>query len=51
MKLNTSCIDHSDIQSTKSVKIFGITIDDSLRFDQHISDLCSKAAMQLNALG
>ena len=51
MKLNTSCIDHSDIQSTKSVKILGITIDDSLRFDQHISDLCSKAAMQLNALG
>ena len=41
----------NDIESTKSVKILDITIDDRLRFDQHISNLCSKAAMQLNALG
>ena len=26
-------------------------MDNRLRFDQHISNLCSKAAMQLNALG
>ena len=43
--------DNNDIESTKSVKLLGLTIDDHLRFDQHISDLCSKAAMQLNALG
>ena len=28
-----------------------MTNDDRLRFDQHIPNLCSKAAMQLNALG
>ena len=44
-------IDNNDIESTKSVKPLGVTIDDRLRFDQHISNLCSKAAMQLNALG
>ena len=37
-------IDNNDMESTKSVKL----IDDRLRFDQHISNLCSKAAMQLN---
>ena len=44
-------IDNNDIESTKFVKLLGITIDDSLRFDQLISNFCSKAAMQLNALG
>ena len=44
-------IDNSDIESTKFVKLLGITIYGRLPFDQHISNLCSKAAMQLNALG
>ena len=44
-------IDDNDIESTKSVKLLGIAIDDCPRFDQHTSNLCSKAAMQLNALG
>ena len=43
-------IDNSDFESTKSVKVLGITIDHRLRFDQHITNLCSKAAAQLNAL-
>ena len=38
-------IDNNDIESTKSVKLLGITTDDRLRFDQHISNLCFKAAM------
>ena len=44
-------IDNNDIESTKSVKLLGITIDDRQRVDQHISNLCSKAAMELNVLG
>ena len=44
-------IDNNVIESTKSVKLLAITINDRLRFDQHISTLCSKAAMQLIALG
>ena len=39
------------MNSTKSVKLLGLTIDDRLRFDQQISNLCSKTKMQLNALG
>ena len=44
-------IDNNDVESTRSVKLRGITIDDHLRFDQHISNLCFKASMQLNAFG
>ena len=44
-------IDNNDIESTKSVKLLGITTDDRLRFDQNISNLCFKAGKQLNALG
>ena len=44
-------LDNNDIESTKSVKLLGITIDDRQRVDQHISSLCSKAAMELNVLG
>ena len=38
-------------KESEAVKLLGITIDGRLRFDQHISNLCSKVAMQLNALG
>ena len=44
-------VDNNDIESTKSVKVLGIIIDNHLRFGQHMSSLCSKAPMQLNALG
>ena len=43
-------IDKHDIESPKSVKLHGITIADCLQFDQYTSNLCFKAAMQLNAL-
>ena len=43
-------IDNKDVKPTKSVKLLGITIDKCLRFEQHISNLYSKAAMQLGRL-
>ena len=41
---------HSKIEATKSVKSLGIEIDNQLSFNQHVSKLCSKAAMQLNTI-
>ena len=43
-------IDNKEIKTTNSIKLLGINIDDQLKFNEHISVLCSKAAMQLNAL-
>ena len=43
-------IDNKEIKTTNPIKLLGINIDDQLRFNEHISILCSKAAMQLNAL-
>ena len=41
---------HNEIETTKPVKLLGIEIDNQLSFNQHISKLCSKAAMQLIAI-
>ena len=38
------------LKRTNSIKLLGINIDDQLKFNEHISILCSKGAMQLNAL-
>ena len=46
-KLN---IHSNDIESIKYVQLLDVTTDDRLRFDQHISKLCSRATMQLNPL-
>ena len=37
---------NSEIEKTKSVKLLGTEIDNLLSFNQHISKLCSKAAMK-----
>ena len=38
------------LETTKTVKLLGIKIDNQLSFIQYISKSCSKAAMQLNAI-
>ena len=43
-------IDQQLITGSKSVKLHGITIDNKLSFDEHISKLCKKASLKLHAL-
>ena len=43
-------IQGKQIQSENAVRLLGAKIDHRLTFDDHISDLCRKAAVQLNAL-
>ena len=42
--------DNKEIKTASSIKLLGINIDDHLKFNKHISILCSKAGMQLDAL-
>ena len=41
---------NNEIETTKFVNLLGIETDNQLSFNQHILKLCSKAAMQLNAI-
>ena len=43
-------INGKNIKSEPWVKLLGIKIDNKLKFDLHIADLCNKASGQLNAL-
>ena len=40
----------SDITCEDSVKLLGVTIDFMLNFDTHVSNICRKAAKQINVL-
>ena len=44
-------IGDKETKTTNSIKLLGINIDDQLKFNEHISILCSNAVMQLNAHG
>ena len=43
-------IHNNEIEATKSVKLIAIETDNQLSFNQHITKLCSKAAIQINAI-
>ena len=39
-------INNKEIKTTNSIKLLGINIDNQLKFNEHISVLCSEAALQ-----
>ena len=39
-----------NIQNSKSEKLLGVIFDNSLTFNSHISNICSKASQKLHAL-
>ena len=43
-------IDNNKIEPENLVILLGITIDNRLSFDDHISKLCNKASMELNTI-
>ena len=48
--VHTIEIDGNKIETTNSVDLLGIHVDNKLTFDDHIFTLCNKASMQLNAI-
>ena len=43
-------IGNDEISGSKSVKLLGITIDNKLNFNEHVSNICKKANQKLHAL-
>ena len=43
-------IDSNQILNSKCEKLLGVTIDNKLTFDEHVSGLCKKASQKLHAL-
>ena len=38
------------IKSSTSKKLLGVTVDNKLKFDKHVENVCQKASRKLNAL-
>ena len=49
--MHTIEINGNKTETTNSVNLLGIHIDNKLTFDDHIFTLCNKSSMQLNAIG
>ena len=43
-------INNKSVDSSSDVRLLGVTIDNKLNFSKHISELCRKAASNINAL-
>jgi hypothetical protein len=39
-----------NISSSNNIKVLGVILDSNLKFDAHVSNICSKASQQINAL-
>ena len=46
----TVTLGNESIDSTNSVELLGVTIDKTLNFTEHVSDLCRKGNQKLHAL-
>ena len=44
------CVDNYKIKSSKYEKLLGIKIDNKLKFNIHVDEICKKAGQKLNAL-
>lgn len=47
---NEIVIDDVHISRCNNVKLLGVTIDEKLKFENHVGNICTKASQQLNAL-
>ena len=43
-------INQFQIKSSKQEKLLGIAIDNKLTFEKHVTNLCNKVSLKLNAL-
>ena len=48
--MNNIIIDNYEVKSTKCLKLLGVEIDDSLRFDVHINNTCKKGSKRVGVL-
>ena len=43
-------VERNTIPSSDSIKVLAVTLDSNLHYDSHISNLCSKASVKINAM-
>ena len=43
-------LDRDIVQESNDVKLLGIKLNNKLKFDKHVSDICSKANRKLSTL-
>ena len=43
-------VEGNTIPSSASIKVLGVTLDNNLQYNTHISNLCSNASTQINAM-
>ena len=46
----SAIIDKETIENSKSVRLLGITIDNKLSFDTHVSTICKKVNLKLHLM-